>query len=138
MNARRSLAVVLVISAVIGLAIFWKSGNQAPSASAASSPPPEVAVVVLREQEVRLTAELPGRATAYAVAESRPQLTGIIQKRLFAEGTEVRAGQPLYQIDPASYRVAVASAAAALAKAKAWNPYASRPHGMRSWSAARR
>ncbi|BDV00672.1 MexX family efflux pump subunit [Thermodesulfomicrobium sp. WS] len=119
MNARRSLAVVLVISAVIGFVIFWKSGNQAPSASAASSPPPEVAVVVLREQEVRLTAELPGRATAYAVAEIRPQVTGIIQKRLFAEGTEVRAGQPLYQIDPASYRVAVASAAAALAKAKA-------------------
>lgn len=75
-------------------------------------PVPEVTVVTLQTQAVPLTTELPGRTTAYRVAEVRPQVDGIILKRLFTEGAEVRAGQPLYQIDAALYEAAYASARA--------------------------
>jgi len=82
-------------------------------------PPPEVSVVTLRPRAVEITDELPGRTTAFRVAEVRPQVTGIVQKRLFAEGTEVRAGEQLFQIDDGSYRAALASAEAALKRAEA-------------------
>src|SRR5690606_20484682 len=68
---------------------------------------------------VELTTELPGRTSAYQVADIRPQVNGIIQKRLFQEGAEVKAGQQLYQIDPAPFRVKYDSAKASLGKAKA-------------------
>lgn len=82
-------------------------------------PPPEVSVVTLKPRAVEITDELPGRTTAFRVAEVRPQVTGIVQKRLFAEGTEVRAGEQLFQIDDGSYRAALASAEAALKRAEA-------------------
>ena len=63
-----------------------------------------VSVQTIAPQSVTLDTELAGRTTAYTVAEVRPQVSGIIQKRLFEEGSEVKAGQPLYQIDPATYR----------------------------------
>lgn len=87
----------------------------------ASSPPPmpEVAVVTIQPQPVTLTTELPGRTSAYLVAEVRPQVGGIIQKRLFAEGAAVRAGQVLFQIDPALYQAALDNAKAALARSEA-------------------
>jgi membrane fusion protein (multidrug efflux system) len=78
-----------------------------------------VGVVVIQPQRVALTTELPGRTTAYLTAEVRPQVTGIIQSRLFTEGSDVKAGQALYQIDPASYRAAHSSARAALSRAEA-------------------
>ena len=62
--------------------------------------PPEVGVVVVQPQRVSLTMELPGRTSPHLIAEVRPQVSGIIQKRLFTEGTDVKAGQVLYQIDP--------------------------------------
>jgi len=74
----------------------------------------EVAVVTLRPQHVILTTELPGRTSAYRVAEIRPQVNGLIQKRLFTEGSDVKAGQVLYQIDPASFQAAFDCAAANL------------------------
>src|SRR5512136_2492801 len=77
-------------------------------------PTPEVGVVTVREQEVVLTTELPGRTCAYLVAEIRPQVSGIIQKRLFEEGSDVRAGKVLYQIDPASFQAAYDNAVANL------------------------
>jgi membrane fusion protein (multidrug efflux system) len=80
---------------------------------------PEVAVVVIQPQRVELTTELPGRTSAYRIAEIRPQVSGIIQKRLFQEGSDVRAGQVLYQIDPAPFQVALDSAKASLGKAQA-------------------
>ncbi len=80
---------------------------------------PEVNVLVLKPTSVTLTTELPGRASAYQTAEIRPQVSGIIQKRAFTEGTEVKAGEVLYQIDPDTYDVAVARAKAALASARA-------------------
>ena len=81
--------------------------------------PVEVNVVTLKPQPVNLAVELPGRTAAFRVAEVRPQVGGIIQKRLFTEGSEVKAGQLLYQIDPDTYQAGFDSAKAALAKAEA-------------------
>ncbi len=87
--------------------------------TAAAPGPVEVNVVALKTQPVNLTVELPGRTAAYRIAEVRPQVSGIVQKRLFTEGSEVQAGQLLYQIDPATYQANFDSAKAALAKAEA-------------------
>ena len=75
---------------------------------------PEVAVVTIQPQRLVITTELSGRTSANRVAEVRPQVGGIIQKRLFEEGSEVKAGQTLYQIDPATYQAALDNAAANL------------------------
>ena len=83
------------------------------------STPPEVGVIVVQPQRVTLTTELPGRTSAYLIAEVRPQVGGIVQKRLFAEGSDVKAGEILYQIDPATYQAAYNSAKASLARAEA-------------------
>lgn len=85
----------------------------------APPPLPEVATVKVSTEPVALTTELPGRTSAYLVAEIRPQVTGIIQKRLFTEGSYVRAGQALYQIDPAPFQASLDTAKAAMAKAEA-------------------
>ncbi|MDR1855367.1 MAG: efflux RND transporter periplasmic adaptor subunit [Azoarcus sp.] len=86
----------------------------------ASAPPaPAVSVVVTAFQSAPLVSELPGRTTPYMVAELRPQVTGIIQKRLFTEGSTISAGQTLYQIDPATYQAAYDSAKANLARSEA-------------------
>ena len=81
-------------------------------------PAPAVTVVTLKTEAVALTRELPGRTTAYLIAEVRPQVTGIIEERLFEEGSLVEAGQPLYQLDDATYRARYNSALASLARAK--------------------
>jgi membrane fusion protein (multidrug efflux system) len=81
--------------------------------------PPEVGIVVVKPGMVSLTMELPGRTTPKLIAEVRPQVSGIIQKRLFNEGSDVKAGQVLYQIDPATYQAAFASAKATEARAEA-------------------
>lgn len=81
--------------------------------------PPEVGIVTVHPQRVALTTELSGRTTPQLIAEVRPQVGGIIQKRLFVEGSDVQAGQALYQIDPATYKAAFASAKAAEARSEA-------------------
>lgn len=87
------------------------------------SPPmniaPEVSVVTLKTEPVVLKRELPGRTRAFAIAEVRPQVTGIVRERLFTEGSQVQAGDPLYQLDDAIYRAAYNSAKANLARADA-------------------
>ena len=80
---------------------------------------PEVVVAVMQPERLPITTELPGRTSAFLIAEVRPQVSGVIQKRLFNEGDTVQTGQPLYQIDPASYEAADAGAKAALARAEA-------------------
>jgi membrane fusion protein (multidrug efflux system) len=87
----------------------------------ATPPPPKPAVTVvdLHARPVSLTTELPGRVSAYRIAEVRPQVNGVILKRLFKEGDLVAEGQQLYQIDPAPYEAALASARATLAHARA-------------------
>ena len=86
------------------------------------SPPPlvpEVAVVTISTQQIILTTELPGRTSAYRIAEIRPQVNGLIQKRLFTEGSDVKAGQELYQIDPAPFQTVIDSAKASRGRAEA-------------------
>lgn len=89
-----------------------------PEQPAATPAPPKVGVITLQPQAFTLTAELPGRTTAYRIAEVRPQVNGIILKRLFTEGREVKAGQQLYQIDPALYAATLKSAEASLQSSK--------------------
>src|ERR1700742_2765256 len=79
---------------------------------------PAAGFVVVKEQPVQLIAELPGRTNPTAVSEIRPQVNGIIKARLFVEGSTVKVGQPLYQIDPAPYQAAYDSAAATLSSVK--------------------
>lgn len=88
-------------------------------ASTAPVSKPAVTVVTLHPSRVSLTTELPGRVSAYRIAEVRPQVNGVLQKRLFMEGDLVKEGQQLYQIDPAPYQAAVSSAEATLAHARA-------------------
>jgi membrane fusion protein, multidrug efflux system len=95
---------------VLGLIMSGCGSQQAAPKAAA----PEVAVVTVQAEQVVLTTELPGRTSAYFVAEIRPQVNGIIQKRLFEEGSDVKAGQVLYQIDPAPFQAACDNAAANL------------------------
>ncbi|HQY55454.1 MAG TPA: efflux RND transporter periplasmic adaptor subunit [Dokdonella sp.] len=87
--------------------------------AAPPQPATKVTVVTLKAEPVTLVRELPGRAAPFRVAEVRPQVTGIIDKRLFTEGSQVKQGQALYQIDDASYRAAANSARAQLARAEA-------------------
>ncbi len=90
-----------------------------PAAPPAAPPPPKVSVVTLKAAPVPITTELPGRVAAFRVADVRPQVNGIILKRLFVEGSEVKAGQQLYQIDPALYQTTYDSASATLMSAHA-------------------
>jgi membrane fusion protein (multidrug efflux system) len=105
------------------LAAVGLLGVIAAAAGCKSTPPPqslpEVSTVTLRTERTVLTTELPGRTSAFLVAEIRPQVNGIIQKRLFEEGSDVKAGSILYQIDPAPYQAAFDQAKAALAVAEA-------------------
>lgn len=89
--------------------------NQAP----VNMPAPEVNVITLQPQTLTLHTQLPGRTSAFRVAEVRPQVGGIIIKRFFREGSDVKAGQVLYQIDPATYEASLASAKASWERAQA-------------------
>jgi membrane fusion protein (multidrug efflux system) len=105
--------------AVLTLTTLLGGCGSGAGQQAGPPPVPEVATVTLQPQQVELTTELPGRTSAYLVAEIRPQVNGIIKKRLFREGSDVKAGQLLYQIDPAPFQVALDSAKASLGKAQA-------------------
>jgi membrane fusion protein (multidrug efflux system) len=83
-----------------------------PGGPPGGKPTPEVSFVAVQMQKVVLTSELPGRTSAYRAAEIRPQVSGIIQKRLFTEGADVKAGDVLYQIDPAPFQAALDNAVA--------------------------
>jgi len=96
----------------LGILLLAGCGRQGPPAP---PPLPEVATVTISTSQVVLTIELPGRTSAYRVAEIRPQVNGLIQKRLFTEGSEVTAGQVLYQIDAAPFQATLDNAAANLA-----------------------
>ncbi|CAG9193387.1 multidrug efflux pump membrane fusion lipoprotein AcrE [Paraburkholderia tropica] len=99
-------------------------GKSHGDADAQAQPQAHVSVVTLHAQAVPVTVELPGRVVAFLEAEVRPQVGGLIERRLFTEGAEVKAGQPLYQIDAASYKAARDNARAALQRAEATIPAA--------------
>jgi membrane fusion protein (multidrug efflux system) len=105
--------------AAAALALMLASCGAKPQAGPDPNAPAAVGIVVARTEPVTLTAELSGRTSAYLISEVRPQVGGVIQARLFQEGSYVRAGQPLYQIDPATYRASLNSATAGLAQAQA-------------------
>ncbi len=105
------LGLVLLATALAGC------GQDQPAV--APTPDPEVSVFVVHPRPVTLSTVLPGRVSALLVSEVRPQVGGIIQKRLFREGADVKEGEALYQIDPATYQAAYDSARAALTKAEA-------------------
>ena len=109
-----------VISCAVAAAALALTGCQ-PSAPAGppAKPPAQVEVVTLTAQSVTLTTDLPGRTSPYRIADVRPQVNGVLQKRLFVEGDDVKEGQQLYQIDPAVYQAAYDSAQAVLAHANA-------------------
>jgi membrane fusion protein (multidrug efflux system) len=109
-------AVTALVSAV-ALATLLSGCKKEAAAPVAQAP--QVGVVTLQPQAYTLTTELPGRTTAYRVAEVRPQVNGIILKRLFTEGSEVKLGQQLYQIDPSVYESTLASAQANLQSTRA-------------------
>jgi membrane fusion protein (multidrug efflux system) len=94
-------------------------GCDKPQAAAPQKGATPVGVVIVKSQKVSITAELPGRTSPFKIAEVRPQISGIVQQRLFREGADVKAGETLYQIDPAIYKAAYDSAKANLAKAEA-------------------
>ncbi|WP_433739114.1 efflux RND transporter periplasmic adaptor subunit [Pseudomonas putida] len=107
---------VTALVAAVALAALLSGCKKEEAAPAA--PPPQVGVVTLQPQTFTLTSELPGRTSAFRIAEVRPQVNGIILKRLFKEGGDVKAGQQLYQIDPAVYEATLKSAEANLRSTK--------------------
>lgn len=113
----RFLPLVPVIAMAVTLALSSCGQNQQGAMPKAG--PAEVGVVTLQPQRAAITRELPARVSAFTVAEIRPQVGGIILKRLFTEGSEVKRGQVLYQINPETYQAAYQTAAANLAKTQA-------------------
>lgn len=108
---------------LLGGVVLSGCNSEKPPA-APPGPQAQVSVVVLHPQSVAISAELPGRVSASLVAEVRPQVGGIIKSRVFREGSEVKAGDLLYEIDPAPYQASLDSAVAALARAEAAIPSA--------------
>ena len=117
-DTRHRLFRCVALGAII-LNGLWGVGCDQRIEAQSAAQVPEVATVAIQPQRVELTTELPGRTSAYRVAEIRPQVNGIIQKRLFQEGSDVNAGQLLYQIDSAPFQAAFESAKASLGKAQA-------------------
>ena len=102
----------------VGAALFLAACSKS-APPAAAPPPPEVRVVVVAAQPIAKTIELPGRLQAIRTSEVRARVDGIIERRLYTEGTDVRAGQPLFAIDPRPLRAQVNAASAALTRAQA-------------------
>jgi membrane fusion protein, multidrug efflux system len=121
----RPLPVIARLAALAFVFMLASCGKESAPAGAgggnpgAAMPPPEVGVVTVKPGAVGLVTELPGRLEASRVAQVRARVAGIVLKREFREGSEVRAGQPLFRIDPAAYKATVASAQANVARAEA-------------------
>jgi membrane fusion protein (multidrug efflux system) len=111
MNTRSSSYLIGLVSAALLIIISGCGKKAAPPAPA----PPQVGFITITPQPVSWTTQLPGRTDAEMTADVRPQVSGIILKRLFTEGSDVTAGQQLYQIDPATYQASYDTALATLA-----------------------
>jgi membrane fusion protein (multidrug efflux system) len=114
-----SRPIFLLLSLLLAAPLAGCAKGKGDAAPKGPPPPPEVGYVTVTPRRVTLTTELPGRITAFLVAEVRPEVGGIIRKRLFTEGSDVKEGQVLYEIDPSSYQAAYDSAKAALLRAEA-------------------
>jgi len=118
-QTRDGARTLMIVAMLVSYLTLSSCGKQSTPGGSAAGAPPEVGVEVVKPRRVALTTELSGRTSPYLIAEVRPQVSGIIQKRLFTEGADVKAGEVLYQIDPATYQAAYNSARAALARAEA-------------------
>ena len=121
LSPRRLLPVGAAVLLAAALAACGNKNDQAagPGGPGGAMPPPEVGVVTVQPGTVSLSTELPGRLEPSRVAQVRARATGILTKRVFTEGSDVRAGQVLYHVDPAPYQAAQQSAQAQLAQAQA-------------------
>ena len=113
MQLKPAVTALVTAVALASLLSGCKKEEAAPPAQT-----PQVGVVTIQPQAYTLTTELPGRTTAFRIAEVRPQVNGIILKRLFKEGADVKEGQQLYQIDPSVYEATLKSAQASLSQTK--------------------
>src|SRR5882757_2589979 len=102
-----SRQILLQLAPIAMLTVIFLTSGCRGKAQPAASPPPEVSVVTVHRASVPVTTELPGRTSAYLVAQVRARVDGIVQQRGFEEGADVTASQRLYQIDPAPYRAAL-------------------------------
>ncbi len=107
-----------LLLSILASALFLAACEKAQKQAAAPRAP-EVAIIEVATQPVTLTTQLPGRTSAFRIAEIRPQVNGMVLKRLFTEGSEVKAGDVLYQIDPSSFQAALDNAEASHGRAKA-------------------
>ena len=119
MQISRKIRMIVAVGALAALWIPAGCGQNSTGKAPSQAGPPEVSVAAVQTERVVLTTELPGRTSPYLVAEIRPQVNGLIQKRLFTEGSDVKDGQELYQIDPAPFQAALDNAKAALGRAEA-------------------
>ncbi len=119
MDITKKVKQIAWVGLLIGTVAITGCKQNPSTGGVPTSGPPVVGVVTIAVAPVTLTMELSGRTSPHLIAEVRPQVGGIIQKRLFTEGSDVKAGQLLYQLDPATYQAAYASAKAALARAEA-------------------
>ena len=115
MNSDPVRSRILAASCLAGLALLAGCGKK----QGGEPPPPRVGVITLQVQPIMRTTDLPGRTASAMTADIRPQVNGVILRRLFVEGSDVKAGQQLYQIDPALYQAAYDSAAATLQRNEA-------------------
>jgi len=118
-TAYRPLLVAAALALLLGACGKTPTPPAGPAGAGAMPPPPEVAVIEARQGEALLTKDLPGRVQAWRTAQVRARVEGIVEKRLFVEGSDVKAGAPLYQIDARTYRTNYEAAKADLAAAKA-------------------
>lgn len=119
MNKNRGLVPLAAAVMLSGSFLLTGCDDDKSQQAGQQQQPPEVGVVTLKAEPLKVTTELPGRTSAFRVAEVRPQVSGIILKRNFVEGSDIKAGQSLYQIDPATYQAAYDSAKGDLAQAQA-------------------
>ena len=108
----KPIGYIVVLAVLLGG--FFLAGCDRATQSRQAPTAPEVTTVTVQSQKIMLTTELPGRTAAFCIAEIRPQVSGLVQKRLFTEGSDVKAGQMLYQIDPAPFQAALDNATANL------------------------
>ena len=108
------------VSSLLPIVLLLAAGCSKGAAQSEGGPPaPEVGIITVQAQSVALTSELAGRTAAFETSEVRPQVSGLVEARLFTEGTIVRSGQPLYRINPSLYQAAVNEAAADVSSASA-------------------
>jgi membrane fusion protein (multidrug efflux system) len=110
---------IMITIGILAVGLSLAGCGKKKAAAPPPSGPPEVGIIVIKTERASLTTELSGRTAPHMVAEVRPQVSGIVKKRLFTEGSDVKAGQLLYQIDPATYEAAFASAKASQARVEA-------------------